>query len=77
MAELPVIGAQLSTLDLQRHRGWLFEKIAILNWLSFVWAPIFAALAKTGQAPYLIVEINDFTQVSHNVAYFKGLGPGR
>ena len=26
MSDLPVIGAQLSVLDLDRHRDWLFEK---------------------------------------------------
>ncbi len=26
MADLPIIGAQLSVLDLDRHRDWLFEK---------------------------------------------------
>ncbi len=43
MAELPVIGAQLSVLDLDRHRDWLFEKDRDLELPEFSMADILAA----------------------------------
>ncbi len=40
MADLPVIGAQLSVLDLDRHRDWLFEKDRDLELPEFSMADI-------------------------------------
>lgn len=40
MAELPVIGAQLSVLDLDRHRDWLFDKNRDLELPEFCLADI-------------------------------------
>ncbi|MDJ0627454.1 MAG: sugar phosphate isomerase/epimerase family protein [Rhodobacter sp.] len=43
MTDLPVIGAQLSVLDLDRHRDWLFEKNRDLELPEFCMADILAA----------------------------------
>lgn len=40
MPELPIIGAQLSVLDLDRHRDWLFEKNRDLELPEFCLADI-------------------------------------
>ncbi len=40
MADLPIIGAQLSVLDLDRHRDWLFEKDRDLELPEFCMADI-------------------------------------
>ncbi|MDQ2091663.1 sugar phosphate isomerase/epimerase family protein [Marimonas arenosa] len=40
MTDLPVIGAQLSVLDLDRHRDWLFEKNRDLELPEFCMADI-------------------------------------
>lgn len=40
MGDLPVIGAQLSVLDLDRHRDWLFEKDRDLELPEFCMADI-------------------------------------
>nr|WP_319948262.1 sugar phosphate isomerase/epimerase family protein [uncultured Shimia sp.] len=40
MSELPVVGAQLSVLDLDRHRDWLFEKDRDLELPEFCMADI-------------------------------------
>jgi len=42
MSDLPVIGAQLSVLDLDRHRDWLFEKDRDLELPEFCMADILA-----------------------------------
>ncbi|OWU85512.1 hypothetical protein ATO6_00755 [Oceanicola sp. 22II-s10i] len=42
MTDLPVIGAQLSVLDLDRHRDWLFEKDRDLELPEFCMADILA-----------------------------------
>jgi len=42
MSELPVVGAQLSVLDLGRHRDWLFEKNRDLELPEFCMADILA-----------------------------------
>ncbi|MDQ2093627.1 sugar phosphate isomerase/epimerase family protein [Rhodalgimonas zhirmunskyi] len=42
MKDLPVIGAQLSVLDLDRHRDWLFEKNRDLELPEFCLADILA-----------------------------------
>ena len=53
MPDLPVIGAQLSVLDLDRHRDWLFEKDRDLELPEFCMADIlrspepFIDMAKT------------------------------
>ena len=43
MPELPVVGAQLSVLDLDRHRDWLIEKNRDLELPEFCMADILAA----------------------------------
>ncbi|MDJ0824832.1 MAG: sugar phosphate isomerase/epimerase family protein [Rhodobacter sp.] len=43
MPDLPVIGAQLTVLDLDRHRDWLFEKDRDLELPEFSMADILAA----------------------------------
>ncbi len=43
MPDLPVIGAQLSVLDLDRHRDWLFEKDRDLELPEFCMADLLAA----------------------------------
>lgn len=43
MTDLPVIGAQLSVLDLDRHRDWLFEKNRDLELPEFCMADILAS----------------------------------
>lgn len=43
MSDLPVIGAQLSVLDLDRHRDWLFEKNRDLELPEFCMADILRA----------------------------------
>lgn len=40
MSDLPIIGAQLSVLDLDRHRDWLFEKNRDLELPEFCMADI-------------------------------------
>lgn len=40
MSDLPVVGAQLSVLDLDRHRDWLFEKNRDLELPEFCMADI-------------------------------------
>ena len=40
MSELPVVGAQLTVLDLDRHRDWLFEKNRDLELPEFALADI-------------------------------------
>ena len=40
MSELPVVGAQLTVLDLDRHRDWLFEKNRDLELAEFAMADI-------------------------------------
>ncbi|MCP9480339.1 sugar phosphate isomerase/epimerase [Shimia sp. CNT1-13L.2] len=40
MSDLPVVGAQLSVLDLDRHRDWLFEKDRDLELPEFCMADI-------------------------------------
>jgi len=40
MTELPIVGAQLSVLDLDRHRDWLFEKDRDLELPEFSMADI-------------------------------------
>lgn len=53
MTELPIVGAQLSVLDLDRHRDWLFEKNRDLELPEFCMADIlknadvFIDMAKT------------------------------
>ncbi len=42
MADLPIVGAQLSVLDLDRHRDWLFEKNRDLELPEFCLADILA-----------------------------------
>lgn len=42
MTDLPIIGAQLSVLDLDRHRDWLFEKNRDLELPEFCMADILA-----------------------------------
>jgi len=42
MSDLPIIGAQLSVLDLDRHRDWLFEKNRDLELPEFCMADILA-----------------------------------
>lgn len=42
MPDLPIIGAQLSVLDLDRHRDWLFEKDRDLELPEFCMADILA-----------------------------------
>ncbi|SEO33456.1 Sugar phosphate isomerase/epimerase [Salinihabitans flavidus] len=43
MSELPIVGAQLSVLDLDRHRDWLFEKDRDLELPEFCMADILAS----------------------------------
>ena len=43
MTDLPVIGAQLSVLDLDRHRDWLFEKNRDLELPEFCMADVLRA----------------------------------
>lgn len=43
MKDLPVIGAQLTVLDLPKHRDWLFEKNRALELPEFCMADILAA----------------------------------
>ena len=43
MADLPVIGAQLSVLDIDRHRDWLFQKNRDLELPEFCMADILMA----------------------------------
>lgn len=43
MSDLPVVGAQLSVLDLDRHRDWLFEKNRDLELPEFCMADILRA----------------------------------
>ena len=43
MPDLPVVGAQLSVLDLDRHRDWLFEKDRDLELPEFCMADILRA----------------------------------
>jgi sugar phosphate isomerase/epimerase len=43
MSDLPVIGAQLSVLDLDRHRDWLFEKNRDLELPEFCLADVLDA----------------------------------
>lgn len=42
MSNLPVVGAQLSVLDLVRHRDWLFEQDRDLELPEFCMADILA-----------------------------------
>ena len=42
MSDLPIVGAQLSVLDLDRHRDWLFEKNRDLELPEFCMADILA-----------------------------------
>ncbi|MCM2563264.1 sugar phosphate isomerase/epimerase [Lutimaribacter sp. EGI FJ00015] len=42
MSDLPVIGAQLSVLDLDRHRDWIFEKDRDIELPEFCMADILA-----------------------------------
>lgn len=43
MTDLPIVGAQLTVLDLPRHRDWLFEKDRDLELPEFCMADILAA----------------------------------
>ncbi len=43
MTDLPVIGAQLSALDIDRHRDWLFEKDRDIEMPEFCMADILAS----------------------------------
>ncbi|MCI2399206.1 TIM barrel protein [Aliiroseovarius subalbicans] len=43
MSDLPVVGAQLSVLDLARHRDWLFDKNRDLELPEFCMADILAS----------------------------------
>ncbi|SFM57023.1 sugar phosphate isomerase/epimerase family protein [Shimia aestuarii] len=43
MAELPVVGAQLTVLDIDKHRDWLFEKNRDLELPEFCMADILRA----------------------------------
>lgn len=43
MTDLPIIGAQLSVLDLTRHRDWLFEKNRDLELPEFCFADVLNA----------------------------------
>lgn len=71
-----IAGADLCHVHLQGSDGHA-DRHWPLDQGDTDWAEIFAALAKTGATPHLIVEINDFTLIKRSVAHLAALGLGQ